>query len=175
MGYGGVTLGKQAEPKRTFKAREAVVILAIVILLILMLGPSTPVFHEHFYICTHTGSRRGYRKWFWGKKTRHWRDESRLASFMQKHHPGEFDHKWTWYSAGGVDCFGRDVSVACRNPGPMRLIAGHGVLDGYVDRLADPERKALYDLFVSGDSEAIEAKVREIQGWYDQSKKGTSP
>ena len=53
-------------------------------------------------------------------------------------------------------------------PGSIMPLVLNNVLDQYVDSLDDLERKALYDLFVSGDGEAIERKVLAIHEWYAQ-------
>ena len=53
------------------------------------------------YICENTGSRMGYREWFFGIKTNEWYYESELERFMEARHPAELQHRWTSYRGTG--------------------------------------------------------------------------
>jgi len=141
-------------------------ILAGSLLYVAVLAYPLPVYRVRGYVCVHTGSCRGYREWVWGRETRHWYRQSKLETFMQAKHPDELKQKWVSYSGTGVNCFGRGVSCSHGRPGPIVLIAVNGTLDEHVVVLTDPERKALYDLFVSGNSGMVWKRVDQIRRWH---------
>jgi len=148
---------------RTNRLAEAGVVCAV-ILVLLLLGPSAPIYHVRGFVCVHTGSRRGYREWGWGGKTRHWERQSKLEVFMREDHPDELSQKWVSYQGTGINYLGQGISAGHGSPGPIISI-GADVLDEYVDALTDSAKKAFYDLLASGDREAISEKVSEIEHW----------
>jgi len=151
------------KPKRSKKVAVATIVLVVVVLFLVY---PVPVYHVRGYVCVNTGSSRGYREWFWGTETGQWYRQSSLESFMRTNYPNELELKWVSYQGTGVNCFGQSMSFSHGMPGPIMPLVLNNVLDQYVDSLDDLERKALYDLFVSGDREAIERKVLAIHEWY---------
>ncbi len=150
------------KPKRFKKVAGATIVFVVVVLFIVY--PAS-VYHVRGYVCVNTGSSRGYREWFWGTETGQWYRQSSLESFMRSNYPNELELKWVSYQGTGVNCFGQAMSHGHGMPGPIISFVPNNVLDQYVDSLDDPERKAMYDLFVSGDGEAIEQKVLAIYEW----------
>jgi hypothetical protein len=110
------------------------------------------------FICENTGSRRGHREWFFGAETGHWYEQSELERFMMANHPTELQDKWTSYAGTGKNILGRAVLCGHGRPGPLILVQVEW-LDKHVRRLDDAGKKALYDLFVSGDEERIKQEI----------------
>ncbi len=142
----------------------AIVCLAVVVILFLLLL-AEPVCHDRADICAHTGSRREYRQWFWGRKTSEVYTESKLEAFMKEQYADVVRNKWVSYRGTGRNVLGCSISSGHGEPGPMVLLVRSGMLDHYVEGLDGLGRKALYDLFASGDGEAVEARAQEIRAW----------
>jgi hypothetical protein len=111
------------------------------------------------FICEHTGSRKGHREWFFGGRSGDWYEESKLETFV-KARPGGVEHRWTSYAGTGKNIFGRSLLHGHGMPGPILQLRMEW-LDAYVEHLDDGEKMRLYELFKSGDNEAIEKEVRK--------------
>jgi hypothetical protein len=119
------------------------------------------VCRECGFICKNTGSQRGYREWCLGWKTGQWYKASALERFMEVKYPHELQHKWVSYEGTGKNIFGMTILWGHGRPGPIILL-DHEILAAYIQESDDFQKKALYDLFSSGDEPAIEAKIEQM-------------
>jgi hypothetical protein len=131
------------------------------LLVLALVALATPFYCDRGYICNLTGSRKGYREWFFGMETGHWQKESALDAFMQEHYSKELRHQWIDYEGTGRNIFGWAVSRAHGSPGYI-IVLPESTLDAYVQKNSERENKALYDLLTTGDENSIRAKLDQI-------------
>ena len=113
------------------------------------------------YICENTGSRKGYREWFFGAKTNRWYHESELERFVETEYSEMLRHRWTSYRGTGRSLIPVWTSRCHGRPGPI-LQPTRDMLDSYVQSLSNEQRLELYQVFCSGDSESIQESVEMI-------------
>ena len=116
---------------------------------------------DRAFICENTGSRYGYREWFFGVHTREWSKTSELDRFMQAKHSDQLSHRWNSYQGDGHSLLDTMLSRGHGRPGPI-LMLRPGMLDTHVASLTDQEKLALYQLFSSTNKTAIRDKVEMI-------------
>lgn len=155
---GVITFVEMIMPKRK---HLLLVLIAAVLLLFVWLAPAFRVCRDFAFICENTGSRKGYREWFFGLETGHWYTKSSLEIYMQKNYPAELQNRWTCNAGTGKNIFGASILFGHGRPGYINMLQP-AALDSYVATLAAPDKKRLYELFTHGESDALRAKVDEI-------------
>jgi len=110
------------------------------------------------YICENTGSRKGFREWFYGAKTNVWYQESELERFLKSDHPEMLRHRWTSYRGTGRSLIPFMKSYGHGQPG-LILTPTRDMLDGYVQSLSSEQRIELYKIFCSANAESIQGRV----------------
>lgn len=80
---------------------------------------------------------------------------------MSTNHPDELQHRWTSYAGTGKNIFGMVRLRGHGQPGPILLIRSE-TLDEHVRGLDDAGKKALYEVFRSGDADRIEREIDRI-------------
>jgi len=140
------------------------VILAIAVIVIFIVIVPFEVCRDWVFICENTGSRKGYRAWFFGLETRHWYKKSKLAEFMETKHQNALTYRWIG-SGTGRNVYGSAISFRCGLPGPIITIT-YDILNWYVSRINDEEKRALYDVFASGDRQRIDKEISMIWDQY---------
>lgn len=113
------------------------------------------------FICENTASRKGYCEWCLGWKTNHWCKASALEQFMQERYPSELQHNWSCYGGIARNPLGMGIGCGSGVPGPIAVLNGD-LLAEYIRKMDERQKKALYDLFASGNMDATDAKVTEI-------------
>jgi hypothetical protein len=119
--------------------------------------PAVQVCRDWAFIDQNTGSRKGYRDWFFGWRTGSWYRESVLETFMRSRHPGEFQQKWVSYAGTGRNIFGAGMLAGHGRPSRIILLKPE-VIDDYCSRASEPEKRRLYDVFASG----VPARIHEL-------------
>ena len=122
---------------------------------------SVPIYQDWAFICENTGSRKGYREWFIGIKSNRWYRASALEQFMGKHYPNELNYNWCSYMGTKKTVFGQPTCREHGSPGPL-ISFPTDIFTAYIERIDNSQKKALYNLFASGNESAIEAKLAEI-------------
>jgi len=138
-----------------------IIFIAIVILLAVFASLTFVAYRDWAFLSETTGSRKGYRQWFFGLKTGHWYQRSNVETFIQAKFPNELQHRWTSYAGTGKNIYGARLLYGHGMPGPVRNLP-LDFLDRWFDPLPESEKKAFYDLLVTGDAEAIQQKVKAI-------------
>jgi hypothetical protein len=138
-----------------------VVFLIAVVILAFLASTMCIAYTDRAFICENTGSKHGYREWFFGVHTREWTQTSELDRFIQAKHSDQLSHRWTSYRGDGHSLLNVMRSYGHGQPGPI-LMLWPGMLDKHVTQLTDPEKLALYHLFSSADEKAIHSEVEKI-------------
>lgn len=142
--------------------RTIIVVLLITVVVLAFLGSTMCItYTNRAFICENTGSKHGYREWFFGVHAREWTQTSELDRFMQAKHSEQLSHRWTSYKGDGYSLLKTMRSRGHGRPGPL-LMLKPGMLDKHVTRLADSEKLALYRLLSSADEKAIRDEVEKI-------------
>lgn len=138
------------------KRRTILKFLAIVAALASLLASATllTAYMDYEFICEHTGSRMGHRKWFFGGQTKEWLQASELEKFIEKDYPKRLTHKWTSYSGKGNSLIPFARSLGHGRPGPI-ISMDLWQLDQYVRSLPDDKKLELYEIFRSADEDNI--------------------
>ncbi len=148
------------------RRRRTIAVLAVIafaaVLLAMLFLMNLPVSTDFAFICKNTGSRKGHRESSSGAETGHWYKESELERFMKTNHLSQLQHKWTSYQGIGKNVFGTGIVLRHRWPRPIILL-DQQILDAHVRALDDPGKKALYELFASGDESRVEKEVNRIR------------
>lgn len=141
-----------------WRVRVAVALMALVVFLGVL---PLEVCWDSTFLCENTGSRKGYRVWLIGLRSRQWHHESHLEEFMRRQHPSDLTYRWMRCSRVGRNILGRACSFRCGFP---QLLTIQPVwFDRYVDALDDTGRLDLYRVFASGDREVIRAEEKKIE------------
>lgn len=143
--------------------RKIIILAFSITLLILALLGSTMciAYTDREFICENTGSRQGYRDWFFGVRTREWRETSELDRFMRTNYSAQLQHRWTSYRGDGHSLLEGVLSRGHGRLGPILMLRS-GMLNTHVTRLTGSEKLALYRLFASGDENVIRGEVEKI-------------
>lgn len=135
---------------------------AVIILVVLFVVSFTSVaYRDWAFICENTGSRKGYRAWFFGLHTSHWYHASELERFIDQQFPKELEHRWTSYAGTGRNIYGAKLLFGHGRPGPIYQVREQD-LNKWFTTLSLADKKAFYDLLVQDNREAIKHKVNEI-------------
>jgi hypothetical protein len=137
--------------------------------LLALIAWNAQIYRDLGYVDKNTGSRKGHREWFFGVTTGDWYRASNLELFMHEHYPREVQHQWVCYMGTGRNFLGKWLSSGHGIPGPIILLPEE-TLNSYIERITDPQKKALYDVFVVGDDAAVNTKIREIWSRVSKSK-----
>jgi len=140
-------------------------ILAIAVIVILIVIIPFEVCRDWAFICENTGSRKGYRAWFFGLETGHWYKKSKLEEFMEAKHQNVLTYRWISYAGTGRNVYGSAISFRHGFPGPIMSIT-YDILNWYVSRINDEDKRALYDVFASGDRQRISKEISTIFDQY---------
>jgi hypothetical protein len=116
---------------------------------------------DRAYICENTGSRKGYREWFFGAHTNSWYRKSELERFMEAKHSDLLKHRWTSYMGNGRSLIPVMQSCGHGRPGPI-LFFDSNFLDDHVLSVSDGERLELYRSLSEANKEAIQLKLDSI-------------
>jgi hypothetical protein len=135
--------------------------LIAVLVAIFVLGVTNPICTDRGFIDTNTGSREGYREWFFGLRTGQWAQPTALETFMRAKYPNQFQQHWVSYNGTGRNIFGSDVLFGHGRPGPITTLPNK-FLDDYCALVSEAEKKRLYDVFASGDREKISGEISRI-------------
>lgn len=143
--------------------RRIIILASAITLLVLALVGSTLciAYTDREFICENTGSRHGYREWFFAARTREWTETSELDRFMQTYHKDRLQHRWTSYRGDGQSLLAGVQSKGHGRPGSI-LMLSPGMLDSHVSGLTDSGKLALYELFASADEKIIRGEVEKI-------------
>ena len=116
---------------------------------------------DRAYICENTGSRKGYREWFFGAQTNRWYRASELELFFIDQHPKKLQHRWTSYGGTGSSLIPFMKSHGHGSPG-LILSPTQEMFDSYVRSLSSEKRLELYHDLSSADDDAISSWVESI-------------
>lgn len=156
--------------------REGITVgtVATIVIATLMLWAVTQVAYRDWgFVCNNTGSRKGYREWFFGTQTGHWYKPSPLETFMLTNAPGRLQYNWVSSMGTGHNIYGGKVLFGHGRPGPVMHFR-HQEMAEWFALIDHREKLAFYDLLVSGNKEAISCKIDAI---YDHlvERASTSP
>jgi hypothetical protein len=138
---------------------------ALVAVVIFALILPFQVCRDWAFICKNTGSQKGYRAWFLGLKTGHWYKKSKLEEFMETKYPNDLTYRWISYAGTGKNILGRAISFGHGRPGPI-IYVPYNILNWYVSNINNDEKRALYDVFASGDKQRIDKEISMIWEQY---------
>ncbi len=133
------------------------VIASIVFIGVLFFGPEFRIYTDYNFICENTASRKGHRQYFCGLKTHRSYEQSVVEKFIQEKFPDQLRHRWTSYAGKSHYLFG-GMGYGHGRPGNILLLP----LDKFAlwfAKLSETEKKEFYDLLVSDDQKAIQAKI----------------
>lgn len=125
------------------------------------------VYRDKAFICENTASEKGYRQWPDGYISDEWYKTSSIELFMLEHYPNQLQHRWTSFRGDGKNVFGITMRFSHGFPGPIMQFYS---LDRYMSKIDDSQKKALYDLFVGTNMDAIRIKVIELEKQVDKMK-----
>ncbi len=147
---------------KTSTTRFSVVfIIGLMLVVALLVCSEGVVYQDCGYIDNYTGSRKGYRSWYFGVKTQHWYNTSPLESFMQDHYPDALQHNRIRYQGDGKNLWGEIMLREHGRPGPMISLPTE-LLECYVKKHDDRQNKELYDVLLGGDHTAIDAEIQKV-------------
>jgi len=136
-------------------------LLAAAVLATAVVAFNVQVCRDWEFICENTGSRKGYRQWTLGPKTKHWYQKSPLEKFVTANDPGTLVHRWTSYAGTGKNVFGTPVLFGHGRPGAI-LRFDHEIQGRWIAHNPPEEVRNLYDLLVSDDQDVIEKRITDI-------------
>jgi hypothetical protein len=108
-----------------------------------------------------TGSRKGYREWFFGAQSGHWYQESSVETFMRTNQPNVFQQRWTSYAGTGKNIFGMKISFGHGRPGYVLWLKPEDI-NRYCERNGDKAKRHMYDVLSSGNQNAIRELSEQI-------------
>ena len=118
-------------------------------------------YRDWSFICENTGSRMGYREFWFGLRTGNWYRASEVEMFMRQKFPSELQHRWTSYAGTGRNIYGVKLLHGHGRPGPILQLKEEW-LEEWFTPLPDNDKKAFYDLLTRDDDELIKNQVEEI-------------
>jgi hypothetical protein len=137
-----------------------IVILAIIIAA-LCASTMTVAFNDYGFICENTGSRKGYREWFFGLETNKWYRESELEAFLRTEHPESLENRWTSYFGNGSSLIPLLKSYGHGRPGAI-LEVEEQVFNEFVRSLTSEHRLEFYRDLKSADQAVIEQWIGRV-------------
>ncbi len=150
---------KPMKRKKKWPVALAVVFLAVVIFLVVL---PFPLCRDMGFVCEHTASRKGYRRWFTGLRTSQWYSASRLEEFMLEKHPQDLTHRWVSFMGTGRNLFGGAGSFLHGKPDET-LFVFRKQFDDHVDSLDDAGKLELFRVLASGQDDQIEAHLAPVR------------
>jgi len=138
------------------------IMAAAVILVALFAVLSLQVCRDWAFVCENTGSQKGYRQWFTGRRTGQWYQESHLEQFMDQAHPGVMQHQWVSYAGTGRNIFGQAILFGHGRPKHTSMLH-RAAFDCYVDSLDDVGKLDFYHTLASGQQGEIAVHMEEMQ------------
>ena len=108
-----------------------------------------------------TGSRKGYREWFFSLRAGEWQQASFLEHYMRSQHPGDFQQRWISYQGTGHNGFGRAIRFSHGRPGPIVMLPIEK-LDNYCEQASASEKDRLYETFAGDNAAEIQSIVDHI-------------
>ena len=129
-------------------------VFGIVLITLLIFSLLAVAYRDWAFVCENTGSRKGYREWFFGLQTGAWYEPTSVETFIIKEHPDALQHRWTSYAGTGKNIYGGKLLYGHGHPGVILQIPPD-CLNSLFDPLPPPKKKAFYDLLLHGDTKAI--------------------
>ena len=156
------------EPPKTPRTRRIRVLIVAGILIVTLAFAFFTVpfmaYREWAFVSENTGSRKGYREWFFGLRTRHWYKRSTIENFVATNGPVKFEHRWTSYAGTGYDIYGLKVLYGHGRPGPISRVP-QDVLNKWFDALTQKEKVDFCILLNSTNKDALRTTVDKIWDW----------
>lgn len=135
--------------------------VTVAVIGVLLVLPAFEVCTDYAYVCENTGSRKGHREWFFGRKSHVWYYRSPLELFMQQTHFDLLEHRWMSYAGTGKNIFGQSMSWG-HGKSPLSELRFARDLEAYL-AILPPERKLeLYRIFLTGDRATVQTTVDEL-------------
>lgn len=156
--------GTQQSAKSPRRKKKWPVVLAVAFLavLVFLVALPFPVCRDMGFVCEHTASRKGYRRWFTGLRTSQWYSASRLEEFMLEKHPQDLTHRWVSFMGTGRNLFGQAGSFSHGWPN-RTLLLFRQQFDDHVDSLDDAGKLKLFRVLASGQEDQIEACLAPVR------------
>jgi hypothetical protein len=144
------------------KKRPTLIFAGVVITITLaLLLPAVPVCRDCAFVDRATGSRRGYREWFFGLRTGEWYRQTALEDFLGKDRPAGIQQDWVSYAGTGRNVFGGSLVHGHGRPGPILGLSPE-LIDEYCRTASEVEKRRLLEVFASGDAARIQELVQRI-------------
>lgn len=144
------------------RARPILIVAGVIILVTLaLLLPAVPVCRDWAFVDRATGSRRGYREWFFGWRTGEWHRQTALEDFLRRDRPAGLQQDWVSYAGTGRNVFGGSLVHGHGRPGPI-LGLDPELIDEYCRTASEVEKRRLLEVFASGDAGRIQELVQRI-------------
>lgn len=144
------------------RARPILIVAGVIILVTLaLLLPAVPVCRDWAFVDRATGSRRGYREWFFGWRTGEWHRQTALEDFLRRDRPAGLQQDWVSYAGTGRNVFGGSLVHGHGRPGPI-LGLDPELIDEYCRTASAVEKRRLLEVFASGDAGRILELVQRI-------------
>lgn len=153
---------ERPKPGKRGKRRRIAVAAAFLAGLTFLVALPFPLCRDMGFVCEHTASRQGYRRWFIGLRTDSWYSESRLERFMVERHPQDLTHRWVRFMGTGRNLLGQPSSFEHGSPNATFHLLRRP-FDNYVDSLDDAGKLELYRVLSSGQKEEIEARLAPVR------------
>lgn len=118
----------------------AIGVVSVLALALVLVLATVQVCRDWALIDRTTGSRQGYRDWFFGWRSGSWYQESALETFMRSKHPADLRPDWVSYQGTGRNVFGGAMLHGHGRPGPI-LFLKPDVLAEYCRRASDTEKR----------------------------------
>ena len=144
------------------KTRRILIFSGLVITITLaILLPVVPVCRDWAFVDRATGSRQGYREWFFGWRTGEWHRQTALEDFVRRDRPAGLQQDWVSYAGTGRNVFGRSLVHGHGRPGPI-LGLSPDLIDDYCRTASEGEKRRLLEVFASGDAARIREEIQRI-------------
>lgn len=133
--------------------------LAVVLALLALQAAS--VCRDWAFVDRNTGSRKGYREWWFGWRTGAWYQESALEAFMPAEHLTDLRQDWVSYAGTGRSMFGTVTLRGHGRPGPILSLVPD-VLGRYCRSASAADKRRFYDVLASHDEPRIRATIGRV-------------
>src|SRR6476620_1552899 len=102
------------------KKRFTLTVLSLAAVLVFaILASIFVVYQDRAFLCQNTGSRKGYREWFFGLQTGNWYSPSAVEALMKEKYPRELEYRWTSYAGTGKNVYGFGIVYSHGRVGPL--------------------------------------------------------
>ena len=139
----------------------------VVSLVALAVLSTLTVCHDRAFVDRHTGSRKGFREWWFGLRTGEWHRQSLLERRVRANRRPPPTSDWVSYAGTGRNLLGRPLESGHGIPGPIILVSPE-MLDEYCRTRDDAELLALHDTLVRDDSAEVQEEIGRILDWSTQ-------